>query len=142
MVKRIAALLLIAVTLSGCALPQPVDLDTSSQEESAAPPVIAAPEVDLPAGYKDSGTGIGYKRLTTPPDCDYYSRCIQYDLVAYQACPSSVYVEANILDDDGTVIDFTNDTLAALTVGQRGLVTLGSMSADAAAFQLTEINCY
>lgn len=94
-----------------------------------------------PAGYFDLGE-IALKWVDRDKDC--YS-CYQWDakVVSKNGCPSSVYVEVNILSG-GTVVGWTNDTLSSLGAGQYGVLRFqsyiggyGSLSAS-----VSDYSCY
>jgi len=96
----------------------------------------------IPAGYNDLGNGLAYKWKNTDIDCEYYDGCIVAMVYAYGDCPSSVYLEANILDENDTVINYTNGTLSALSAGQKGEILLGDINGNGAKFQMTDSSCY
>jgi len=135
----VAGALLLA--LAGCSAsepePEPEPLTASEQAE-----LDAALAPDMPAGFTDGGTGLGYQFVHDGVDCSYYDHCVNVELYAYSDCPTSVYVEANVMTEDSTVIGYTNDTLSSLSTGQKGRMILGSMEDGAARFQLTKISCY
>jgi hypothetical protein len=74
-------------------------------------------------------------------DCSPYDTCVALDLKATQDCLDSVYVEANVLDSSGTVIDYTNATLGSLETGDKGRVILGTDRDGASSFKLTKLDC-
>lgn len=99
--------------------------------------MVKAPE--LPDGFKDGGDGVAFAFVENQV-CDY-GRCVQVELYAYQACPNSVYVEGNVLDDGGRVIGYTNDRIGSLKAKRYGLATLNFTDKAGVKVQLTEITC-
>jgi len=71
-----------------------------------------------PNGYFDAGDGLAGKWTRDYVDC-YGCSYWTMDVVSKNGCPSGVYVEMSILRD-GVAVDWTNDTLASLSPGQRG----------------------
>lgn len=74
-------------------------------------------------------------------ECDYF-RCVAYEIVTERGCPDGLYIEANVLDGGNRVIDYTNDLVASVRVGERAKVILESVEDDAERIRITEVNCY
>lgn len=71
--------------------------------------------------------------------CDYGS-CWNYDIVTRTAC-SSLYVELNVYDSSGAVIDWTNDTARNVSAGEIVKIQLNTYEDEADTGRITEINC-
>ena len=56
-------------------------------------------------------------------------------------CPGGVYAEANILDSNGTIIDYTNDLLPNLSSAQKGILRFNVTSDNAKSIELTNLTC-
>jgi len=116
--------------------------DPSAPADTSASSTDVDVEPDIPAGFKDAGTGIAYRNATEGNECSY-RRCVFYELFAYEDCPTSVYVEANTVDKESQVVyGFTNDTLGSLLAGQRAIVELTILEDQANAVRLTKVSCY
>jgi hypothetical protein len=105
-------------------------------------PTAAGP--DYPSGFKEwpLGEGIAYKFATADVDCSYYDSCVNVVVYSEYGCPSGLYVEANILDSSGTVVDYANDMLGSLGADQKARLILGAMSSAGSTYSLEEIACY
>jgi hypothetical protein len=96
-----------------------------------------------PKSYFKINDDLAGKWVTVYPDC--YS-CYQYtlDVVSKSGCSSGVYVEMSITNN-GVAVDWTNDSLSALAVGQRGRMEFrfypsGNVSGYSGS--IAEANCY
>jgi hypothetical protein len=69
------------------------------------------------------------------------SACWGMEIVARDGCPSGVYVELSVLDSAGAAVGFTNDTLSALSPGQKGKLTFESYDDGAQKARLTQVSC-
>lgn len=68
-----------------------------------------------------------------------YGSCVWVKTVALSGC-RSLYVEANVLDKDGTIIDWTNATASNMRAGDEAILELSSRGGTT--FRLTEMNCH
>lgn len=116
--------------MTGHASPEP-----SRVPEPAAP--IVKPNV--PMEYSDAGNGLGYRFVSGT--CDF-GHCSFVELLAYEDCPSGVYVEGNTLDSSDRVVGLANDILGGLSTGDIGLATLQYTDSNAVKIELTEVSCY
>ena len=57
-------------------------------------------------------------------------------------CPGGAYAEIDILDDSGTKIDWTNDTVDYVDYGETVTFILKTYEDAAATAEITELNCY
>lgn len=57
-------------------------------------------------------------------------------------CPGGAYAEIDILDDSGTKIDWTNDTVDYVDYGETVTFILKTYEDAAASAEITELNCY
>lgn len=95
---------------------------------------------NVPDGFKDAGGKLAF-RFVDGDGCDFYDRCSHVEVYAMEACPSMVYVEANVLDESGTVVSFTNDSVGGLRQGQTARLTLGIVGTDGVKVELTDMSC-
>lgn len=136
-----AAIFLALFVLTGCSSassssPSPSEASTFESYD----PLPAAVKAD---GYKDLGSIAGkYLKKGVDPefDCKYHSRCSVMKVYAYQDCPNGVYAEVNIVDANGTVVGWTNDTLSALREGDYGVLVF-RVDDNAAGVKATEMKC-
>lgn len=156
--------LALAVTLAGCAQYQQLWERVTGEGETVASPVAvetpsptptrkilipATPGPDegpppIPKGYKSALNGLAFKWVeegSNDFDCSYYDTCVVLRVYAYNNCPSLVYVSANALDANGTVVDYSNDTVPGLLKGKKALMTLGSLDSRVVSFELTDLAC-
>lgn len=95
-----------------------------------------------PAGYTEYGYDLAYMWTTDShtsdcADCTYWFM----DVVANTGC-SDIYAEINILDADGNVIDWSNDTVPALAAGQNATLEFNSYETGASSAEVTDLSCY
>lgn len=158
------AALTLTVTLAGCAQYQQLWERVTGANETAASPVAvetpsptptrkilipATPKPDegpppIPKGYRSALNGLAFKWVDKGSkdfDCSYYDTCVVLRVYAYNSCPSLVYVSANALDANGTVVDYSNDTVPGLLKGKKALMTLGSLDSRVVSFELTDLSC-
>lgn len=77
------------------------------------------------------------------PSCAYSTgKCTAITVVARIDCPTTVYAEVNEIDASGTVIGYSNDTLSALTAGQRGKLEFDTFDESVMKSQITKASCF
>jgi len=114
------------------------NFDTSSDPRPTTPePDTLASQI--PQGFTDAGTGVAY-RFVPDPKCDYL-KCSQLEIFAQTDCAVSVYVQANIIDDSGTIYGYTNDLLGPMRAGEHGIATLTVANKFATGVKLSEVTC-
>ncbi len=99
------------------------------------------------AGFTNLNTsGTVYSKFLDQGDANYtdcgYSRgvCSVIEVVAINGC-SSLYVEANIENSNGVVIDWANDSVQNLGAGDHAVMHFTSFESGAARIQMSEVNC-
>ena len=75
-------------------------------------------------------------------ECEFGGRCKGVEVITRDGCPTSLYVEASILDAGGTNIGFTNDTTSGLAAGQRAKLILEFFEESADSIRITDISCF
>jgi len=74
--------------------------------------------------------------------CDSgYERCWGIRVRSTEGCSSGLYVEINIEDSAGTIIDWSNATLPALPADQIGELTFGTFDDRADVARVVDISC-
>lgn len=111
-----------------------LEKNIEKERKAALPP-------EIPYGFTDRNNGLATKWVTEEEGCDHGS-CAVLKVYAYQSCSRSVYAKVNVLDDSGTVVDWTNGTLGSLSEGDYGLLTFRLTSKKGSSVKLTELNCY
>ena len=106
----------------------------------------AASKPWYPKGFEewpqDSNMAYKYAINKGGDPCGYSScRFGKYEVISEDGCPSGVYAEMNFMDADGTVRDWSNDTVSYLAPKQKALLTFVSYSAPGGTIRLTELNC-
>ncbi len=63
-------------------------------------------------------------------------------VVTKNGCPSSIYVEIQLLDKSGSAVGYSNDTVGSLAPEQVAKLDFTVTEEDDVEARLTEINCY
>lgn len=100
-----------------------------------------------PEGFNEykGDSQIAYRWLTYGSEysCSYSgSYCFGMYVIARNGCPTSVYVELNLLDGSDTNLGYTNDTTAALAPGQKAKLVFDTFADGVESANLAEISCY
>jgi len=83
--------------------------------------------------------GVAY-RWDTSPECTL-ERCWGMFLVTRDGC-GNLYVELTVLDREGTVIGYTNDSLSEIRPGEQAAMTFDAVEAGADKARLADVSCY
>ena len=75
------------------------------------------------------------------PTCDSGDVCWQIDVHSETGCPNGLYAEMNIMNADGVVIDYSNDTLGHLSPGGTARLTFHHYGEDAETGEIAEVSC-
>lgn len=140
-VKNSALVLLVslaALSLAGCSSslsPSPVESPASGDSSDSSDLGVSMPE-----GFIDVGTGLAV-RWVEPPQCAEDIPCEQIEVYAVERCPSSVYLEANVLDAEERAIGVTSGQLGGLQEGRLGLITFPVKEPGYANLELVEVSC-
>jgi hypothetical protein len=97
-----------------------------------------------PRGWREIEDGLALQYIEDH-DCGYSSAyCWGYHVISRDGCPNGLYVEINITDSAGTIIDYSNDTIGSLPAGQQGLLEFVSFQDGAGTLsgQVTDSSCY
>ena len=92
----------------------------------------------VPAGFTDAGNGMSFKFIDGT--CSYF-KCSYVQIYSDSSC-SNVYVEANTIDDNGTIFGMTNDMIGAMNPGDSAVAELNVLEDGATGVKLTKIQCY
>src|SRR5690625_1279039 len=88
--------------------------------------------------------GVGIRFLTDVEKQDrscYYGICTWVKAVAIEGC-RSLYVEANILDENSTIVDWTNETASGMRAGDEAILELSNSGRTGGkTFRDTEVSC-
>jgi hypothetical protein len=118
----------------------------ASGSGAADTPVLVESAPEFPDGFEDAGNGLALRFMETSApefDCSYLDSCSVVELFSYSGCPSGGYIEANILNGAGTIVDYTNDSIPSMGVGDRYNSVLGSMgNGSGLTTKITELTCY
>jgi hypothetical protein len=119
---------------------EPTATPVETVEAAASAPAAPVPTgPNIPAGFRDQGNGLAVQFIDGV--CEY-AHCVTLEVYAYEACPSLVYVEGNVIDALDRVIGLTNDTLGSLSAGQTGLVTLTFTEDAGEKVRISDTACY
>jgi hypothetical protein len=96
-----------------------------------------------PSGFRETFPGIAFKVADRKLSC-YSCRGIVYEVISAISCPNQLYVEANFIDGNGTLLDWSNDVVPSLQAGQVAYVELITYSAGigSVSAQLTQADCF
>ena len=135
------------LALAGCVPIWAIDDYRSSTSNDAvaevpsSEPAQSDPGPSIPDGYVDFGIGIAGKYVDRDCSVSLYG-CQWMEIYAYDDCSSMVYVEANVLDANGTVLGITNGTLGTLRSGQKGLIEFINLYDGGERLELTDASCF
>ena len=94
----------------------------------------------FPNGFKEHyKSGVAFKKSDRALSCGT-CRGVGYEVVSITDCPNSLYVEGNIFDDAGVIIDWTNDSVHSLQAGQVAYIELTSYSGGAR-IVISDVSC-
>lgn len=110
----------------------------AEQAAAAAAAQAAARKARVPEGFTDANNGLAYTFIDGT--CGYIS-CAYVQIYAYQPC-SSVYIEANTVDDSGLIYGMTNDLLGSMQKGDSAVATLHVIENGATAVKITKLECH
>jgi hypothetical protein len=136
--SRVLLASIAALSLAGCSPSVP----PSSVESVGSGDSLDSSElgVSMPEGFVDVGTGLA-ARWVEPPQCADDDPCEQIEVYAVERCPSSVYLEANVLDGEERAIGVTSGQLGGLPQGRLGLITFPVQEPSYANLELVEVSC-
>lgn len=154
--RIIAALAIVAITITGVTLVN-IQLDNKAKKEAAIERAeqervelearLALERIKnditwVPSGYTPwrDDKSIAYKFIKNVGN-DCYS-CIYWtvEVVSKLGCSGGVYGELNI-ERNGTVIDYTNDSLSYLAPLQKGRLSFETYKDGSFQGRVTELNC-
>jgi len=120
---------------------------TNSEKTEALPattnvPLVTAKELPwYPDDFREHfKTGVAFKLLDERPSC-YDCTGSVYEVVTKSGCPNGLYVEANVLDASGIIVDFTNDVVSSLPLDGRAKIELYSYESGATRLLVTKVSC-
>ena len=128
--------------LTGCS-EAPPSAEELAAEASVRAEIEEALKPDVPDGYHDVGDFAvkWVEKGSAEFDCGYKDRCVNLKVYSYYGCPNGVYGEANIKNEQGTVVDWTNDTLAALGPEQFGVLVFGRAGGGQGKYEIVKLVC-
>lgn len=94
-----------------------------------------------PKDYDLAQDGIAYKWVRGGGSDCYSCSYWTMDVIARDGCPSGLYVELNIKDRSGTIIDWTNDTVPSLRSGDKARLTFETYNDRAETAQISQFSC-
>ena len=96
-----------------------------------------------PDGFEEAYPGVAFRKSERGLDC-YSCSGIVYEVITQFSCPNQLYGEANFIDSNGTIFDWTNDTVQSLSAGQIAYVELYTYSSGSGqrTISLTKADCF
>jgi hypothetical protein len=112
-----------------------------SSDGSGDTAVAADTAPNIPADFADYGNGLAYK-YDHDVKCDeaFGMPCSTLDVYAYEPC-SSVYVQANGLDESGNIVNWTNATASSMSQGDTAVLKLQFTEDSVRTTRLTQVTC-
>lgn len=96
----------------------------------------------VPAGFQLIGPGVAGQIADHRIDC---SGCggLTWDVVSEAGCPGGLYVEANFIDGNGVVVDWSNDSIPTLGAMEHALVEIYTYNETPnLSVKITKVNCH
>jgi hypothetical protein len=121
-------------------------LDTVSRVQTSATSIrtAASNKPWYPKGFEVIGAypDFAYDNISSS-GCSYsFGSCAKFKIVSKTGCPSSLYVETNLLSN-GAIVDWSNDTARGLAPGQVAILeTTFTSSSNGDGWTFTDISCY
>lgn len=100
----------------------------------------------LPRGfqYYEADRSLGFS-FSVPEadaaDCDYGDKCATLAVVSRDACRGGIFVAISVLDDDGTVVDRSNEITGGVRGGEIAAVAIPLFGDDGTQFRVSEMSC-
>lgn len=120
-------------------------LDTVSQVQTSAISIrtAASNKPWYPKGFELIGGYTDFAYKNSASGCSYsFGSCATFKIVSKTGCPTSLYVETNLLRN-GEVVDWSNDTARGLAPGQvAAMETTFTKGDGAGSWTFTDISCY
>jgi hypothetical protein len=133
---------------SGAPVTGPVEVVVGTGPEYVAPKVTPTAEpIWWPTGFQKFNKDVAYRFITDSYRGDPcgYSECSYWvvEVVSRSGCSDGLYGKLNILRD-GRIVDWTNDNLAGISVGQVGELMFKSYGLGGGSYsgEIVEFNCY
>lgn len=97
-----------------------------------------------PDGFEESFPGVAFKKSERGLSCYSSCRGIVYEVVSEFGCPNQLYVQANFLDSNGAIFDWSNDVVYSLPAGRVAYVELYTYSGNSGqgTVLLTNADCF
>lgn len=97
-----------------------------------------------PEGFEYYDDDLAYKFVTFEGSDPCSSECSfwKVKVISQYGCPNGVYLEMNISDSSGTVIDWTNDSVPSLGANQSAVLNLITYDDSADSGTITDLVCH
>jgi hypothetical protein len=121
-------------------------LDESARELNTRMSRMISSVINLPwypKGFEEySGSGVAFKKSTKKGLGCYSCMGLVYEVISSRNCSNQLYVEANFINGDGAVEDWTNDVVRSLKAGVVAYIRLISYTATLpGTVEITDISC-
>lgn len=143
LVLKIAGGIILAVILLsvGCSV-----LVASGTEEAADELAAIEAQVDeeIAAEETERQNRVSWEFVDSAEvKCSEYSDyCWQLRVTAEADCLNGLYAELNLLDESGTIIDYTNDSLGRLEAGRSAILTFDVSDTRAKTAEVAKVECH
>jgi hypothetical protein len=99
-----------------------------------------------PSGYSPwpDDPSVAYRWLDSDElDCEFGLRCTGLMVTSRDGCPTSLYVEAQVLNSSGVVVGGTNDSaFAGLEPREQARLVLSILEEDGRSTRLSDVSCF
>lgn len=75
-------------------------------------------------------------------NCKYGDSCWGMVIISKDGCPSSLYAELSILDEAGTQVGYTNETMSSALPLQKSKLIFETYEESANSARISKISCY
>ena len=97
----------------------------------------------IPDGFKEWDDNIAF-RFVEGKKCsiDIAEACAHYEVFTRYGCSDTLYMEVSFLDEDGTQVDWSNDTAKGMEPGEKAILEFVSFEETAEKVKVAKISCY
>lgn len=96
----------------------------------------------IPAGFDSWDENLAYKWVENPT-CNDYSTCAAIQVVSNVECPSNLYAELILQDENYVQYNYTNDSQGSLSKGSTAELTFNFLPDERFShFKLSKISCH
>jgi len=149
MILATIGLLFLMIALASCnSASQNIMATNTSLTQTSAPtrtprPTPTSLDAWVPSDFTRWDNSMAF-RYVKGVNCSYSSAdaCAHIEIYSRYGCSNSVYVEVAFYDDNGTQVDWSNDTTSRVGIGEKALLEFVSFDDSVSRVKITEIYCH